>query len=51
MQVKTHTSSVSLDNVIIELMACTCPNHVHRNAYCKHMAAVENGILRPSLQT
>ncbi|WP_266083089.1 SWIM zinc finger family protein [Haladaptatus caseinilyticus] len=22
-------------------MACTCPHHVHRNAYCKHMAAVE----------
>ncbi|WP_139136249.1 SWIM zinc finger family protein [Haladaptatus sp. W1] len=25
-----------------KLMACTCPHHVHRNAYCKHMAAVEN---------
>jgi uncharacterized Zn finger protein len=25
-----------------ELMACTCPYHVHRNAFCKHMAAVEN---------
>ncbi|WP_458190202.1 SWIM zinc finger family protein [Haladaptatus sp. NG-WS-4] len=25
-----------------ELMACTCPHHVHRNAFCKHMAAVEN---------
>ncbi|GAA0236753.1 SWIM zinc finger family protein [Haladaptatus pallidirubidus] len=24
-----------------ELMACTCPHHIHRNAYCKHMAAVE----------
>ncbi len=23
-------------------MACTCPHHVHRNAICKHMAAVEN---------
>ncbi|GAA0255746.1 hypothetical protein GCM10009000_085650 [Halobacterium noricense] len=22
-------------------MACTCPHHVHRNANCKHMAAVE----------
>ncbi|GKZ15358.1 hypothetical protein [Haladaptatus sp. T7] len=22
-------------------MACTCPHHVHRNAFCKHMAAVE----------
>ncbi|WP_458186575.1 hypothetical protein [Haladaptatus sp. NG-WS-4] len=25
-----------------ELMACTCPHHVHRNTFCKHMAAVEN---------
>ncbi|SIR98790.1 SWIM zinc finger [Haladaptatus litoreus] len=25
-----------------ELMACTCPHHAHRNAVCKHMAAVEN---------
>ncbi|WP_266082840.1 SWIM zinc finger family protein [Haladaptatus caseinilyticus] len=25
-----------------ELMACTCPHHVHRNAVCKHMPAVEN---------
>ncbi|WP_231189211.1 SWIM zinc finger family protein [Haladaptatus sp. DYF46] len=23
-------------------MACTCPHHVHRNAYCKHMDPVEN---------
>jgi SWIM zinc finger len=23
-------------------MACTCPHYVHRNAFCKHMAAVEN---------
>ncbi|WP_435158304.1 SWIM zinc finger family protein [Haladaptatus sp. DFWS20] len=28
---------VTLDNV----MACTCPHHVHRSAFCKHMAAVE----------
>ncbi|SIR89579.1 SWIM zinc finger [Haladaptatus litoreus] len=33
--------AVSID-VTNELMACTCPHHVHRNAYCKHMAAVEN---------
>ncbi|WP_190303837.1 SWIM zinc finger family protein [Haladaptatus sp. R4] len=25
-----------------ELMACTCPHHVHRNTCCKHMAAVEH---------
>ncbi|WP_435157892.1 SWIM zinc finger family protein [Haladaptatus sp. DFWS20] len=24
-----------------DAMACTCPHHVHRNAICKHMAAVE----------
>ncbi|MFH5802248.1 SWIM zinc finger family protein [Haladaptatus sp. CMAA 1911] len=23
------------------LMACTCPHHVHCDAFCKHMAAVE----------
>ncbi|MCO8245409.1 MULTISPECIES: hypothetical protein [unclassified Haladaptatus] len=22
-------------------MTCTCPHHVHGNAVCKHMAAVE----------
>nr|WP_255666476.1 hypothetical protein [Haladaptatus sp. DYF46] len=22
-------------------MACTCPHHVHRSAFCKHMAAVQ----------
>ncbi len=32
----------SIYDVINELMACTCPHHVHRNAFCKHMAAVEN---------
>ncbi|GAA0236721.1 SWIM zinc finger family protein [Haladaptatus pallidirubidus] len=25
-----------------ELMAYTCPHHVHHTAFCKHMAAVEN---------
>ncbi|WP_227379993.1 SWIM zinc finger family protein [Haladaptatus halobius] len=33
--------TVSIDDVTKELMACTCPHHVHRNAFCKHMAAVE----------
>ncbi|GAA0242465.1 SWIM zinc finger family protein [Haladaptatus pallidirubidus] len=37
-----HHYLVSIDNVTHELMACTCPHHVHRNAFCKHMAAVEN---------
>ncbi|WP_266080597.1 SWIM zinc finger family protein [Haladaptatus caseinilyticus] len=37
-----HQYTVSIDDVTHELMACTCPHHVHRNAFCKHMAAVEN---------
>ncbi|ODR79250.1 hypothetical protein BG842_15665 [Haladaptatus sp. W1] len=37
-----HQYTVSIDDVTHELMACTCPHHVHRNAVCKHMAAVEN---------
>ncbi|WP_458188879.1 SWIM zinc finger family protein [Haladaptatus sp. NG-WS-4] len=36
-----HQYTVSIDDVTENLMACTCPHHVHRNAYCKHMAAVE----------
>ncbi|MFH5800399.1 SWIM zinc finger family protein [Haladaptatus sp. CMAA 1911] len=36
-----HQYVVTLDDVTEELMACTCPHHVHRNAFCKHMAAVE----------
>jgi hypothetical protein len=39
---KAHQYTVSIDDVIHELMACTCPHHLHRNAYCKHMAAVES---------
>ncbi|WP_435158865.1 SWIM zinc finger family protein [Haladaptatus sp. DFWS20] len=37
-----HQYVVTVDDVTNELMACTCPHHVHRNAFCKHMAAVEN---------
>ncbi|WP_458190965.1 SWIM zinc finger family protein [Haladaptatus sp. NG-WS-4] len=37
-----HQYTVSIDDVTDELMACTCPHHVHRNAYCKHLVAVEN---------
>ncbi|WP_435158847.1 SWIM zinc finger family protein [Haladaptatus sp. DFWS20] len=37
-----HHSPISIDDVTEELMACTCPHHVHRNASCKHIAAVEN---------
>ncbi|MFH5801772.1 hypothetical protein [Haladaptatus sp. CMAA 1911] len=24
------------------MMVCTCPHHVHRTAFCKHMTAIEN---------
>jgi uncharacterized Zn finger protein len=37
-----HQYVVSIDDVTHELMACTCPYHVHRNASCKHMATVVN---------
>jgi hypothetical protein len=36
-----HQYVVTLDDVTGDAMACTCPHHVHRNAFCKHMAAVE----------
>jgi hypothetical protein len=36
-----HQYTVSIDNVTDELMACTCPHPVHRNTFCKHMAAIE----------
>jgi hypothetical protein len=36
-----HHYVVSIDDVTGNLMACICPHHVHRNAYCTHMAAVE----------
>ena len=35
---------VYVDDVIEELTACTCPDYVHRNAFYKYMAAVENVI-------
>ncbi|GAA0236157.1 SWIM zinc finger family protein [Haladaptatus pallidirubidus] len=37
-----HQYVVTLDDVTGDAMACTCPHHVHRSAFCKHMAAVEN---------
>ena len=37
-----HHYVVTLDDVTDKLMACTCSHHVHRNVFCKHMAAVEN---------
>jgi hypothetical protein len=36
-----HQYTVSIDDVTEDLMACTCSHHVHRTAFCKHMAAVE----------
>ncbi|GAA0242136.1 SWIM zinc finger family protein [Haladaptatus pallidirubidus] len=32
---------MTLDDVTGDVMACTCPHHVHRSAFCKHMAGVE----------
>ncbi len=40
----SKTGDGTLDDVTDELMACTCPHHVHRNAFCKHMAAVNDTI-------
>ncbi|WP_227377138.1 hypothetical protein [Haladaptatus halobius] len=49
-----HHYVVSIDDVTKELMVCTCPHYIHRNAYWKHMATVENatddGRLRRSLR-
>ncbi|SIR92087.1 hypothetical protein SAMN05421858_4535 [Haladaptatus litoreus] len=39
---ESHQYTVSIDDVTEDLMACTCLHHVHRNAFCKHMAAVEH---------
>ncbi|MFH5800416.1 SWIM zinc finger family protein [Haladaptatus sp. CMAA 1911] len=46
-----HQYTVSIDDVTHELMACTCPHHGHRNAFCKHMAAVENATDDRTLDT
>lgn len=35
-----HQYTVSIDDMTEDAMACTCPHHVHRSAFCKHMAAV-----------
>ncbi|WP_190303823.1 hypothetical protein [Haladaptatus sp. R4] len=32
----THQYTVSIDDVTEELIACTCPNHAHRNALQTH---------------
>ncbi|GAA0255725.1 hypothetical protein ACFFQF_16385 [Haladaptatus pallidirubidus] len=37
-----HQYVVTLDDVTGDAMACTCSHHVHRNAFYKHMTAVEN---------
>jgi hypothetical protein len=42
---------VSIDDVTDKLMACTCPHHIHRNAVCKHMTAVENAADDGTLDT
>ncbi|WP_231189025.1 SWIM zinc finger family protein [Haladaptatus sp. DYF46] len=37
-----HRYFVTLDDVTGDAMACTCPHHVHRSAFCKHMTGVED---------
>ncbi|WP_227378089.1 SWIM zinc finger family protein [Haladaptatus halobius] len=46
-----HHNVVTLDDVTGDAMTCTCPHHVHCNAVCKHMAAVENAIDEGTLET
>jgi hypothetical protein len=49
-----HQYTVSIDDVTDDLMACTCPHHVHRNAFCKTWPSsktqLTTGRLRPSLR-
>jgi SWIM zinc finger len=45
-----HQYTVSIDDVTEELMTCTCPHYVHRSAFCKHMAAVENATEEGTLE-
>jgi SWIM zinc finger len=37
-----HQYVVSIDDVTEELIACTCPHYVHCDAFCKHIAVIEN---------
>ena len=37
-----HHYVVTLDDMTGDAMACTCPHHVHRSAFCKHMKAVDD---------
>ncbi|WP_227377903.1 SWIM zinc finger family protein [Haladaptatus halobius] len=37
-----HQYVVTLDDVSGDVMACTCPHHVHRHAFYKHMVATQN---------
>ncbi|WP_227379537.1 SWIM zinc finger family protein [Haladaptatus halobius] len=37
-----HHYVVTLDDVTGDAIGCTYPHHVHRDAVCKHMTAVEN---------
>ncbi|WP_433632633.1 hypothetical protein [Halomicrococcus sp. NG-SE-24] len=38
-----------LDTETGDALTCTCPHHVHRSAFCKHMAAVEDATADGSL--
>ncbi|WP_227379552.1 hypothetical protein [Haladaptatus halobius] len=36
--------------MIGDALACTCPHHVHRSAFCKYTAAVETATSDGSLE-
>ncbi|WP_227773392.1 SWIM zinc finger family protein [Haladaptatus pallidirubidus] len=46
-----HHYVVTLDDGMGDAMACTCPHHVHRYAFCEHMPAVENATDDGTLET
>ncbi|WP_227380236.1 SWIM zinc finger family protein [Haladaptatus halobius] len=46
-----HQYTVSIDDVTEDLMACTCPHHVHRHDFCKHIVGVAVAIVDGSLDT
>jgi hypothetical protein len=44
-----HQNTASIDDVAYELMACTCPHHVHCTPCCTHVAAVETATVDGTL--
>ena len=45
-----HQYTVSIDDVNEDLIACTCPHHVHRNVFNKQLAGIENAMRDGSLE-